>query len=122
MRRARTWGWARMRRYDDPYNDLGPSSPHPGHMASSSNYAAMPYLGHAPMRRDCLWPNPSILLSRFLTLPRSSSSVPQAASSLFTAVADGPQTASIGVPASLSLLKKFWSGTRISRLRFQEGA
>src|SRR5258707_11835404 len=28
MRRARTWGWARMRRYDDPYNDLGPSSPH----------------------------------------------------------------------------------------------
>jgi hypothetical protein len=28
MRRARPWGWARMRRYDDPYNDLGPSSPH----------------------------------------------------------------------------------------------
>ena len=28
MRRARTWGWARMRRYDDLYNDLGPSSPH----------------------------------------------------------------------------------------------
>ena len=28
MRRARTWGWARMRRYDDPYNDLEPSSPH----------------------------------------------------------------------------------------------
>src|SRR6266478_2154810 len=28
MRRARTWGWARMRRYDDPSNDLGPSSPH----------------------------------------------------------------------------------------------
>src|SRR6266478_2189834 len=28
MRRARTWGWARMHRYDDPYNDLGPSSPY----------------------------------------------------------------------------------------------
>jgi len=32
-------------------------------------------------------------------LPRRSSSVAQAASSLFTAVADGPQAASIGVPA-----------------------
>ena len=28
-RRAHIWGWARMRRYDEPSNDLGPSSPHP---------------------------------------------------------------------------------------------
>jgi hypothetical protein len=82
----------------------------------------MPYLGHATMRRDCSWPNPPILSSRFLTLPRSSSSVPQAASSLFMAVADGPQAASIGVPELSLLLKKFWSGTRISKLRFQEVA
>jgi len=61
-------------------------------------------------------------LVAFSDLPRSSLSVPQAASSLFTAVADGPQAASTGVPGSSSLLKKFWSGTRISRLRFQEGA
>src|SRR2546430_12547033 len=27
-RRARTWGWPRTRRYDDPSNDLGPSSSH----------------------------------------------------------------------------------------------
>ena len=41
----------------------------------------------------------------FLMLPRSSSSVSaRAASSLFTAVADGPQAASIGVPVSSSLL------------------
>ncbi len=65
---------------------------------------------------------PYLGLLRFLMLPRSSSSVAQAASSLFTAVADGPQAASIGVPASSSLPKKFWSGTRTSRLRFQEVA
>src|SRR5256886_16426999 len=90
----------------------------PGHMASSSNYAAMPYLGDAPMRRDCSWPNPPILLSRFLTLPRNSSSVPQAASSLFTAVAHGLQPASLGVPAASSLLKKVWRGARELRVRF----
>src|SRR5262245_4510044 len=28
MRRARTWGWGRTRRYDGPSNDLGPSSPY----------------------------------------------------------------------------------------------
>jgi len=28
MRRARTWGWARTRRYDDPSKDLGPYSLH----------------------------------------------------------------------------------------------
>ncbi len=28
MRRARTWGWARTRRYDEPSNDLGPSPSH----------------------------------------------------------------------------------------------
>src|SRR5712671_6952723 len=28
MRRARTWGWARTRRYDGPSNNLGPSSPY----------------------------------------------------------------------------------------------
>jgi hypothetical protein len=85
----------------------GPGSLRPGHVASSGNSAAMPYLGHAPIRRDCQWPNPPILLSRFLMLPPSSSSVWQAASSLFMAAADGPQVASIGVPASSSLLKKF---------------
>src|SRR5258708_40159857 len=94
----------------------------PGHVASSRNYTAMPYLGHAPTRRDCSWPNPPILLSRFLMLLRSWSSGPQAASSLFTAATNGPQVASIGVPASSSLLKKFWSGARVSRLRFPEGA
>src|SRR5260221_5880390 len=94
----------------------------PGHMASSSDYAAMPYLGHAPMRRDCSWPNPPILLSRFLMLPHSSSSAPQAASSLFTAVADGPQAGSLGVAAVSSPLKKFWRGARAFRLRFQEVA
>src|SRR5438034_4298307 len=94
----------------------------PGHVASSSNYTGVPYLGHAPSRRDCSWPNPPILLSRFLVLLRSSSSGPQAASSLFTGVHGGPQAASIGVPASSYLLKKFWSGTGRSRLRFQEGA
>jgi hypothetical protein len=41
-------------------------SPGPGHVASSNNYAAMPYLGHAPIRRDCSWPNPPTLLLRFL--------------------------------------------------------
>jgi hypothetical protein len=45
-------------------------------------------------------------LSRFLMLPPRSSSVSQAASSLFTAAADGTQAASIGVPESSSLLKK----------------
>jgi hypothetical protein len=65
---------------------------------------------------------PTNSLVAFSDLPRSSLSVPQAASSLFTAVADGPQAASTGVPGSSSLLKKFWSGTRLSRLRFQEGA
>jgi hypothetical protein len=45
-----------------------------------------------------------------------------ASSIVATAVADGRQAASIGVPASLSLLKKFWSGTSTSRLRFQEVA
>src|SRR5262249_45721919 len=78
---------------------LCPGRLRPGHVASSSNYAAMPYPGHAPIWRDCSWPNPPILLSRFLMLPRSLSSVPQAVSSLFTAVADGPQAASIGVLA-----------------------
>jgi Integrase core domain len=33
MRRARTWGWARTRRYDDPSNDLGPSSSHQSYPA-----------------------------------------------------------------------------------------
>jgi hypothetical protein len=28
MRRARTWGWGRTRRYDGPSKDLGPSSPY----------------------------------------------------------------------------------------------
>src|SRR5258708_12459301 len=94
----------------------------PGHMASSSDYAAMPYLGHAPMRRDCSWPNPPILLSRFQMLPRRSSSVAQAASSLFTAVADGPPAASIGVPASSSTLKKFWSGAGTPTLPLPQDA
>jgi hypothetical protein len=33
MRRARTWGWRRTRRYDDPSNDLGPSSSHQSYPA-----------------------------------------------------------------------------------------
>src|SRR5260370_22999579 len=82
----------------------------------------MPYLGHAPIRRDCPWPNPPILLSRFLMLPRSSSSVAQAASSPFTAVADGPQVGYIGVLASSSPLQKFLSGVRASQVRFHEVA
>jgi hypothetical protein len=76
-------------------------------MLSPRPSGQLPYPGHAPLFwRTCSWPNPPILLSRFRIMPHSSSSVPQAASSLFTAVADGPRAASIGVLESSSLLKK----------------
>src|SRR5260370_42334416 len=91
----------------------------PGHMASSSDYAAMPYLGHAPMRRDCSWPNPPILLSRFQMLPRRSSSVAQAASSLFTAVGGGPPDALIGAPPVSSPVKEALSRAESEKLRLQ---
>src|SRR5258708_11641257 len=89
----------------------------PGHVASSGNYAAMPYLGHAPIRRDCSWPNPPTLLLRFLMLPRSSSSVPQAASSLFTAVVVGPPAATNRGTGTSSPLDRFQLWGRIIYMR-----
>src|SRR5436190_18396529 len=93
---------------------LGPFSPDlhaPDALGMSASLRSLPKFGtRASLNR------------RFLMLLRSSSSGPQAASSLFTGVDGGPQAASIGVPASSSLLKKFWGGTRRSRLSFQEGA
>jgi Trypsin-like peptidase domain len=73
----------------------------------SATMRGVPYLGHTRIRRNCSWPKPSIRLSRFLMLLRSSSSGRQTASSLFTGAAGGPQAASTGVPASSSLLKRF---------------
>ena len=71
--------------------------------------------------RTCQWPNPSIHLSRFLIMPHSWSSAPAAASSLFTAATEGPRVASIGVRESSSPLKRFWNGTRTSRLPLPSG-
>src|SRR5207244_3227772 len=46
--------------------------------------------------RTCSWRNPPILLSHFLNMPLSWSSASQAASSLFTAVAEGRRATSNG--------------------------
>ena len=46
---------------------------------------------------------------------------PAVASSLFTVVAEDPRAASIGVLESSSPLKRFWSWTGTSRLRFPVG-
>src|SRR5258708_39642506 len=42
MRRARTWGWPRTRRYDDPSSDLGPSSSHQSYPAYIINTRGPP--------------------------------------------------------------------------------